>query len=64
MMLNLILLSLALLMCNAIYCGQRVIADFRHSRQAQGAWGLFALSGTLMALAGLIWVLLASLAHY
>jgi hypothetical protein len=63
-MLTLILMSLALLVCNAIYCGQRVIADFSHSQPAQGSWGLVALSGTLMALVGIIWALLASLAHY
>ena len=55
-----ILVSFALLVCNVIYCGLGVIADFRHSRPAHGALCLLALSGALMALTGIIWAVLAS----
>lgn len=63
-MLLLTLFLLALLACNALYCGQRVIIDFRNSRQVQVAYGLLALSGTIVAFAAATWALLASLAHY
>jgi hypothetical protein len=63
-MLSLILLSLAFIVCNIIYCGQHLIADWRRSQHAQSAWGMLALSGALMALLAIIWALLASLAHY
>jgi hypothetical protein len=63
-MLSLILLLLALIMCNIFYCGQHIIADLRQSQHAQGAWGMLALSGALLALIAIVWALLASLAHY
>lgn len=63
-MLLLILLSLALLVCNVIYCGQRIMIDWKHSRNAQGTLGLLALSGALVAFGAMVWALLASLAHY
>lgn len=63
-MLTLILLSLALLVCNAIFCGQHVVTGWKQSRSAQVTWGLLALSGAVVALVAIVWVLLASLAHY
>ncbi|GAA3702215.1 hypothetical protein GCM10022268_10000 [Sphingomonas cynarae] len=64
MVLSLILLLLALIVCNIIYCGQRIIADWRRLQHAQGAWGMLALSGALIALVAILWVFLGSLAHY
>ena len=63
-MLPFLLISMALLVCNAIYCSRKMFADFKGAEPAAGVWGLLALSGALMALTGLIWGLLASLAHY
>lgn len=63
-MLYFLLISLALLVCNAIYCARKMVADFKGSEPAAGIWGLLALAGALMALTGLTWGLLASLAHY
>ena len=60
----LILLSLALLACNVIYCAQRTLTDWKQAQNAQATWGLLALSGALMALLAMVWALLASLAHY
>lgn len=60
----LILLSVTLLVCNLIYCGQRIVADARQSRLAQMSWGLLALSGSIIALAAMVGATLASLAHY
>lgn len=63
-MLAFLLISLVLLVCSAIYCLRRIVADFKCSKQAEAIWGLFALAGALMALTELTWGLLASLAHY
>ena len=63
-MLSFILLTAILLVCNLIYCGQRIAADFNHSRYAQMAWGALALSGSLTALVAIVWAILASLAHF
>jgi hypothetical protein len=62
-MLNFILLTLGLLVCNLIYCSQRITADVRHSRHAQVTWGLLALSGSLLAAIAMVWATLASLAQ-
>ena len=62
-MLSFVLLTLALLACNLIYCGQRITADVRHSRRGQVTWGLLALSGSLLALVAMVWATVASLAH-
>jgi hypothetical protein len=59
-----ILISLALMVCNAIYCVQKIIVDFKHSKQIDAVCGLFALTGTLAALIALTWMALASLAYY
>lgn len=59
-----ILLLLALLTCNAIYCGQHVMAAWRQSRSGQVAWGFLALLGAMMALVATVWAMLASLAHF
>ena len=56
--------TLALLVCNLIYCGQRITADVRHSRHAQVTWGLLAFSGSLLAMVAMVWATLASLAHF
>ena len=58
-----ILLSLALLVCNMIYCGQRIMADLRHSRRAEVTWGSLAFCGALMAVLSMVWATAASLAH-
>lgn len=63
-MLGFILLTLALLFCNLIYCGQHIAADLRHSRHARMTWGLLALSGSLLAVVAMVWATLASLAHF
>ncbi len=44
-----ILLTLALLVCNLIYCGQRIMADLRQSRRTNVTLGSFAFCGALMA---------------
>jgi len=62
--LSFILLTPALLVCNLIYCGQRITADVRHSRHAQVTWGLLAFSGSLLAMVAMVWAALASLAHF
>lgn len=63
-MLILILLTLALLLCNVVYCGQFAVADWKQSRHARGVWGLFAFVGAVTALLVMVWALLASLSHY
>lgn len=44
-------ITAVLLMWNAIYCARKVAVDFRGPIPASGVWGLFALAGTLSALA-------------
>jgi len=58
-----ILLFVTLLLCNLIYCSQRVMADLRRSRRGQAIWGFMALVGALIALGVMIWAALASLAY-
>ncbi|MCX8477706.1 MAG: hypothetical protein MT490_18100 [Sphingomonas sp.] len=41
-MLYFLLISLALLVCNAIYCARKMVADFNGSEPAAGIWGLLA----------------------
>lgn len=53
--LNIILPTLALLVCNLIYCGQRIMADLRHSRRADVTWGSLAFYGALMAVVSIVW---------
>ena len=49
--------TVVLLIWNAIYCAIKMVADFRSSKPVNGVWGLFALIGVLsmiaMALVGL-----------
>ena len=59
-----ILLTLALLVCNLIYCGKRIVADLRHSRSAEVTWGSLAFCGALMAMVLMVWATAASLAHF
>lgn len=58
-----ILMTLALLVCNLIYCGQRLMADLRQSRRANVTLGSFAFCGALMATVSMVWVTLASLSR-
>jgi hypothetical protein len=58
-----ILLTLGLLACNLIYCGQRIMTDLRLSRHAEAALGLFAICGALAAGGMMAWAATASLAH-
>ena len=58
-----ILLTLALLVCNLIYCGQRIMADFRQSPRANVTLGSFAFCGAVMSTVSMVWATLASLAH-
>lgn len=44
-------LTVVLLVWNAIYCFLKIIADFRGPKPANGVWGLFALAGVLLAVA-------------
>ena len=37
-------LTLVLLIWNAVYCGLKIAADFRGPKPANGVWGLFALA--------------------
>jgi len=58
-----LLISFALLVCSAIYCSQKMVADFRRTKLA-GIWGLVALAGTLSALAiGLTVLVLSAYYH-
>lgn len=44
-------LTLVLLIWNAVYCGLKIAADFRGPKPANGVWGLFALAGILSLIA-------------
>ncbi len=46
-----LVVTLALLVWNAIYCTLKIVADFRSPKPASGVWGLFALAGVLSTLA-------------
>ncbi|NWK96821.1 hypothetical protein DM806_14345 [Sphingobium lactosutens] len=63
MILIILLISLALLICNATYCAAKMIYDFKRVERASGVWGLLAFTGSLIALSGFVSALLASLAH-
>ena len=43
-------ITAALLVWNAVYCGMKISADFRGPKPASGVWGLFALAGALSVL--------------
>lgn len=43
--------TIVLLLWNAIYCTRKVVADFRGPTPASGVWGLFALAGALSTIA-------------
>ncbi len=43
--------SFVLLIWTALYCGIKIVADFRGPKPANGVWGLFALAGVLSTLA-------------
>ena len=46
-----LVLTLVLLIWNAVYCSLKIAADFRGSKPANGVWGLFALAGALSLIA-------------
>ena len=49
------LVTIVLLVWNAIYCAVKIAADFRGPKPANGVWGLFALAGALsMIVMGLV----------
>lgn len=56
-------LTLALLVCNVVYCARHIRADWRHSRRAEVTWGALALFSALVAVAAMVWATAASLAH-
>jgi hypothetical protein len=45
------IVTVALLIWNAVYCGLKIAADFRGPKPASGVWGLFALAGVLSMIA-------------
>lgn len=54
------IVSLVLLIWNAIYCTRKIVIDFRGPKPASGVWGLFALAGALSTLSiGLVAVLVS-----
>ncbi|MBJ6122236.1 hypothetical protein [Sphingomonas mollis] len=59
-----VLLALALLVCNLIYCGRRIMTDLRHSRRVDVTWGSLAFCGAFMAMLSMAWATAASLAHF
>jgi len=42
-----LIVTIVLLMWNAVYCGLKIAADFRGPKPASGVWGLLALTGVL-----------------
>ncbi|MBB4047904.1 hypothetical protein [Sphingomonas zeae] len=62
-MVSLLIATMGLLVCNLAYCGKRTMADVRHARKAEIAWGAMALSGSVLAMVSMVWATLASLAH-
>ncbi|EPE61540.1 hypothetical protein [Exiguobacterium sp. S17] len=46
-----LIVTVVLLICNAVYCGIKIVADFRGPKPASGVWGLFAFAGALSTLA-------------
>jgi len=46
-----LIVTVALLVWNAIYCARKIISDFRGPTPASGVWGLFALAGALSTIA-------------
>lgn len=46
-----LIVTVVLLIWNAVYCGIKIVADFRGPKPASGVWGLFALAGVLSMLA-------------
>ncbi|MDR6790607.1 hypothetical protein J2Y58_003990 [Sphingomonas sp. BE138] len=45
------IVTIVLLIWNAVYCGIKIAADFRGPKPANGVWGLFALAGVLSMIA-------------
>lgn len=45
------IVSIVLLIWNAIYCTRKIVVDFRGPTPASGVWGLFALAGVISILA-------------
>lgn len=45
------IVTIVLLIGNAVYCAVRIIADARSPQPANAVWGLFALAGVVSALA-------------
>ncbi|OHD04996.1 MAG: hypothetical protein A2095_14850 [Sphingomonadales bacterium GWF1_63_6] len=46
-----LVVTVVLLIWNAIYCIVKITADFRGPKPASGVWGLLALAGVLSAVA-------------
>ena len=46
-----LIVTVVLLIWNAVYCGIKIVADFRGPKPASGVWGLFPLAGVLSMLA-------------
>lgn len=46
-----LIVTVLLLIWNAVYCGLKIVADFRGPKPASGVWGLFALAGALSTIA-------------
>ncbi|TPG49474.1 hypothetical protein [Sphingomonas glacialis] len=42
-----LIITVVLLIWNAVYCGLKIAADFRGPKPASGVWGMFALAGVL-----------------
>jgi hypothetical protein len=46
-----LIVTVVLLIFNAVYCSIKIAADFRGPEPASGVWGMFALAGALSMIA-------------
>ena len=42
-----LIITVVLLIWNAVYCSLKIVADLRGPKPASGVWGMFALAGVL-----------------
>ncbi|PZO73137.1 MAG: hypothetical protein DI632_14935 [Sphingomonas hengshuiensis] len=50
-MISWFIVTLFLLIWNAVYCAFKIATDFRGPKPANGVWGLFAIAGVLSTIA-------------
>jgi hypothetical protein len=50
-----LIITVVLLIWNAVYCARKIVADLRGPKPASGVWGLFALAGALSMMSWCWW---------